>query len=131
MGELRAPLGSVGGEAVRVHPLRGNLERVSRRARDERRADVLPELRHVDLDAVPGTRRRLVPPEIVDDPIDRQDLARVQREVREERPGPGTAERQRFAVPPHLERAEQQNLKRAGIGQIAPRPSFAGGCGTA
>jgi hypothetical protein len=88
----------------------------TRRAPDECRRELPPQLRDVHLDGVPGRSRRMLTPEIVDQPVDRDDLAEMEREVGDEHLRFGAAEAQGLAVPSNLERAEQQDLERARIG---------------
>ena len=54
--------------------------------------------------------RRSLAPQVVDQPVDGEDLPGVEREIGEEHPGLQAAEAQQLTVPPGLERAEQQNL---------------------
>ena len=62
-----------------------NVEQVTRRASDEYLgAEHLPELRDEVLERADGSLGRFVAPELVDEPIRRDDLSRAQREEREQ-----------------------------------------------
>src|SRR5262249_1499755 len=88
------------------------LERVARRARDDRAAsERLAELRDVDLDGVRGRLRGVVAPEVVDEAVARDDAAEIEREVGEERARLRAAERDRDAARARLDRAEQEELE--------------------
>ncbi len=67
-------------EAVRVDPVRVELEHVARRARGDDRPERLAELRHVDLDGVRGGLGRLSRPEALDEAVDGDDATDVERE---------------------------------------------------
>ena len=77
-------------EAVQVELARGDLHHVPVPAREQRSlriavAERLAELRHVDLDGLGGGRRRRPTPQVVDQPLARDDLVRVQQQERQER----------------------------------------------
>ena len=67
----------------------------------------LPDPRDVRLEAMRGRRRRLIAPDLVDQPLDRDDLARVQQQDGENRALLRAPEPKRTPVRPRLERAEQ------------------------
>ena len=67
-------------EAVRVDPVRVELEHVARRACGDDRPERLAELRHVDLDGVRGGLGRLSRPEALDEAVDGDDATDVERE---------------------------------------------------
>ncbi len=58
------------------------------------------------LERVPSSRGRLFAPERVDQPLARDGLVAMEQQEREEGSLPGPAKRERIAVPPHFERAE-------------------------
>ena len=70
----------------------------------------LPELRHVDTDDLLGRFRRLLTPELVDDPIDGDHLVPMQEQEGEKRTRPRAAERDGTAILGDLERAQQPEL---------------------
>ena len=64
---------------------RGNVEEVTRRASHEHLGtEHLPKLRDEVLQQADGCFRRFVAPELIDEPIRRDDLSRAQREEREQ-----------------------------------------------
>ena len=72
-------------EPVDVDRIPRDVEQVARRARDEHvRAEHLPKLRDEVLERADGSLRRFVAPELVDEPIRRDDLSGAQREEREQ-----------------------------------------------
>ncbi len=84
-----------------------DVEDVSRRARDEHvRAEHLPQLGDKVLQRTHGSLGRLVAPELIDEPIRRDDLAGAQRKEREQGTLLLTAHFEAATVDPHLERPE-------------------------
>ncbi len=72
-------------EAVDIDRIPRDVEQVARRAGDEQvGAEHLPELRNEVLERADGGLGRFVAPELVDEPISRDDLSRAQREEREQ-----------------------------------------------
>jgi hypothetical protein len=63
---------------------------------------------NVRLERVPGGRRRLLPPDGIDEPLRRNDAIRLQQEVGEDGPLLRSAERQGPAVIPRLQWTEQE-----------------------
>ena len=94
-------------EAARVDPLGVELERVAAAARRDRVAsERLAQLRHVDLDDL---RRRLggrAVPELLDEPVGRHRLGRMEREQREQRLLARRSERHSVARAADAERSE-------------------------
>src|SRR5207302_401673 len=74
------------------------------------RPERLPELRDVDLERLRGTRGRLLAPELVDEPLGRDDAVSVQQEEREERARLLRCEADGSAVDDRLERPEEPEL---------------------
>ena len=70
----------------------------------------LPQSRDVRLERVLRRVGRVVGPQLVDQPPDRDDLTRVQSEDREERPLPSTPDRNRHVRIDEVERAEKPDL---------------------
>ena len=94
-------------EPAQVELVRFAAEDVARRARLDRTvAERLAQLRDVDLERRRRRRRRRVGPELVDQPLDRDDPAGLEREDGQERPLLATTDRDRPAVAPHLEWTE-------------------------
>ena len=75
------------------------------------RVECLAELRDIDLDGVRGGLGRLLAPEIVDQPIDGNDLAEVEDEVGEEGSRLRASELEGQVSEPDVERAEQPKLE--------------------
>ena len=75
-----------------------------------RRAERLPELRDADLQRRHAGGGRPVSPELVHQPVARDDLVRVQKQQRKQRPLARAAERQRPAVAGHLQRSKDPEL---------------------
>ena len=92
-------------------PLRVELELVARRPRRDDRAECLAELRDVDLDRVRRRVGRLAGPERLDEPVDGDDAAGLEREHREERARLRPPECDGHAVPFRLDRAEEPYLE--------------------
>jgi hypothetical protein len=87
-------------------------EDIARRPRDE---DVVPserlaKLRDADAERRRAGRGRLLAPELVDQPVARDDLVRVEQEHREQRPLPRSRERKRATALEHLERTQDPKL---------------------
>ncbi len=96
-------------------------QQVARLARDEPPvAHRTPQPRHVDLDALRDRRRRRLAPDLVDQPVGRDDLVGVQQQDREQGTLARAAERQRAAVRVGLHRSEQPELHRGSF--TAPHP---------
>ncbi len=105
--ERPAPLLGETREAVEIDPLRSELELVARRARRDHGAERLTELGDVDLD---GVRRRvglLARPERLDQPIDGDDPAGLEREHGEQRARLRSSESDWRAIALHLDGAEE------------------------
>src|SRR5207237_8710834 len=109
------PGGGLGGcgryealEAVGVERALAALALVPRRARHEPfRPERLPELRHVDLERLRRPLRSLLAPELVDEPLGRDDAIPVQQEEGEEGAGLLRPEAHRLAFDADLERPEE------------------------
>ena len=68
-----------------------------------------------NLDRLPGGRRRRLAPQLVDQPIDRDGLARAEQEEREQSPLLRTLNANRPALVPDLERSEDPEIHVAAI----------------
>ena len=109
---LSPPLGDEPLEAAEVRLLGRCLEHVAGIARDDHvRAERLAELRDVVLEGVLGRRRRLSGPELLDQLIGGDGLARPQQQQREQRALLLPRQRHRLAVGQHLQRAEHPELQ--------------------
>ncbi len=80
-----------------------------------------PKPRDVGVERTLRRRRRLRTPHPVDETIPRHDLVRVQQQHREQRPLLRPAKRQRTALHPHLDRAQEQELHDDTLGTSATR----------
>ena len=110
--ERRAPLGPEPGEPGEVERLRLDRDEVAGRLRPERlRGQRLAQLRDVDLHHLRRGPGRLVAPEVVHEPVDRDGPVRVQEEPGEERTRLAAAERDRLAVLDRLEGPQQPELQ--------------------
>ncbi len=99
-------------EAAEVRLVGRRLEQVAGIARDDDlRTERLAELRDVVLKRVLGRRRRLPGPELLDQLIGGDDLARPQQQQGEERPLLLARQRHRLAVGEHLQRPEDPELQ--------------------
>jgi hypothetical protein len=70
----------------------------------------LAQRRHIDLHELGRRRRRALAPQLVDDPVARHDLVRVEQQQREQRPLLRRPELDRRTVDHRLERAKQPKL---------------------
>ena len=107
-------------EAVQVEVVGLDVEPIAGRLRDERvpvRAVAVAARRGRGaavrrlLERVRGSARCFLAEEVVDQPVTRDDLARVEQEDREERALAKTDERQDPAATAHLERSENRELE--------------------
>ena len=73
-------------------------------------AERLAQLRDVHLQGVRGRPRRRLAPQLVDQPLHRDDLVPAQEQCREQRPLLRAPESEGAAAEAHLERAEDQEL---------------------
>ncbi len=106
-------------ELLEVERARLDADQVARSLRDDRvAAERLPQLAHVDLERRRGRVRRRAVPELVDQPIARDDPVRVQQQQREQCPLLRAAESHQLAVLRRFERAEDPKLDARGA------PSF-------
>jgi hypothetical protein len=100
-------------EAGRVELLRLDAQDVSWRARYERiRPERAAQPRDVDLDVVARGSWPIVRPELLDQPVDRDDLVPTQQEYSKQSALLRRSERERAAVPGRLEGAEDPELER-------------------
>ena len=92
-----------------VDLLRLDLEHVAARTRDEQlgRLEQLSQPRHLMVEAVARRARRPLGPQLVDQPVARDDLVRVEQENREQSTLLRTADRDDPPALPDLERPEQ------------------------
>ena len=105
--ERRSPLGRHALEPVGVHLIGVGLEHIAPAAADEHAlAERLAQPRDVDLHRLRRGVGRLLAPELVGDPVDRDDLAPMKQQDRQDRPLPGSAERGLPPVDQDLERAK-------------------------
>ena len=99
-------------EPLQVESTRLEPEPVPRRPRlDDRLAEQLTQLRDVHLHGLDGGRRRLLAPELVDEPRRRHDLVRPQQEHGEQRPLLRTTERKLTAIVPGRDRTKNPELQ--------------------
>ena len=95
-------------------------ELVAGRARHQDRsplvAERLAEPRDVDVDQMVGGVRRILRPQLVDQPLGGDELVRPQGEGREQRSLLASTQGERFAVEVHLERSEDQEFERHAVG---------------
>ena len=99
-------------EAEQVELVRADADHVARLLRDDRvvRGECLAELGDVVLQRVGGCPGRLRAPELVDEPVRRDDLVRMRQKEREKRPLPRAAEREHTALLDDLERSQDAEL---------------------
>ena len=95
-------------------------ELVAGRARHQDRppfvAERLAEPRDVDVDQVVGGIRRILGPQLVDQPLRGDELVRSEGEGREQRSLLTSTQRERLAVEVDLERSKDQEFERHAIG---------------
>ena len=106
-------LGEEALEPPEVDLLRLGMNHIAGRARLDRVClgpEGLPQLGHVQLDRLRCRRRWRLPPQLLDQPVYRHDLVRVDQEHGEHGSGLGGAERDLTALEQHLERAEDAVL---------------------
>jgi hypothetical protein len=105
-------------EAPQIDVLAVDAQQVAGEAGDECFASDGPaEAVDVRLDQTRGSRARLVPPELVGEPLGRHDLARVEEQKGEQRPLPITAKLYGRAVALDFERAKNRKLHRSSPSQ--------------
>ena len=106
-------------ELVRVQLVRPNSEDVARTTCDKNLLRVaghvpdvqrLSKLRDMDLDGLYGGRRWPIPPQLIDQPIDRDDFVSVEEEDGEKRALLDAAEANLATLRPDLDRAEDAKL---------------------
>src|SRR5258706_10630933 len=98
-------------EALEVDFARIGAEQVAAGLRDDAvSAESLAQLRDVHLQRLAGGRRRLVPPQRVDQPLARDGAVRLEQEPREQRALLLPAQLERAPVVDHLERAEETEV---------------------
>ena len=109
-------------EAMRIEFARPDADQVSARARGEHRAGCPPlafrledpsQLGDIDLERVGSARRRLRAPELVDQPVPGDDLARVHQQDREQCPLLRRRQRERLPLVPDLEWPEDAEFHRS------------------
>ena len=116
-GLVRLGLVEQAREAVEVELVRPGPEHVAGRPRLEpfrRAAESLPELRDAHLQRGHARGRRAFRPELVEQPVARDDLVRVQEQEREQRPLARPAERQRPTAVGDLKRSKDPELHLVG-----------------
>jgi hypothetical protein len=110
-GSCAAGLGDELLEALEVELTRLEAQDVAGRARDDHTRSELPaQLGDEDVDALDDRRGRRLAPELVDQPLGRDHLVRVQEQDGEQRARLDAAERQHAAVGTDLERPEDREL---------------------
>ena len=106
-------------EVVRVQLVRPNSEDVARTTCDKNLLRVaghvpdvqrLSKLRDMDLDGLYGGRRWSIPPQLIDQPIDRDDFVSVEEEDGEKRALLDAAEANLETLRPDLDRAEDAKI---------------------
>ena len=102
------------GEAVEVDALGLQLELVAGSARGDDLPQSLSKLRDIDLDGVGRCLGRIARPERLDQLVDRDDAARLERERRQERAWLRPSESDRRSLPRDLGRAEEAYLEHWG-----------------
>ena len=107
-------------EAMEVHALRGELERVARRASDDDRSERLSELRDVHLNGMRSGLGCLARPEGVDKAIDRHHAAEIESKHRKQRARLGAADPNGSSLARHLEGTEQAELEHSLARRVAP-----------
>jgi hypothetical protein len=108
---LRTRAGGVRDEPLKagdVELRRLELDRVAGRAGDEPAvAELLAEPRDVDVDALCDRRRRRLAPQLVDEPLGRDHLIRMQQQQHQQRALLAPAERKRAVLLGHFQRTEK------------------------
>lgn len=101
--------------ALRVDVIDIDLQHVARGTRDQPlacRTEHVPQTRDEHLDRVDGRGRRSFTPKLVDQLVDRRDLAGVEDQDRQKRALPKSAQRQRRpVVNPSLKRPQEPELQ--------------------
>ncbi len=116
-----AALGRQPLEAVDVELIGAQLERVTAAASDERAlAERLPQPRDVDLHRLRRGFRLALAPELVDDAIDRDDLAAMNEQDREHRALPGATERHLSPFGKYVKRAKNADLHASPTANLPP-----------
>jgi hypothetical protein len=114
-------------EVLEVERSRRELDRIAGGPGDDRLplAEGAAQLGDVDLERLGGGRRRALAPQLVDQPVGRDDLvAVVQEQDREQRAALGARHRDLLAARPHAQRPEDAELHRlTGALPAACRPS--------
>ena len=113
----RGRLGAVGlldeaPERVEIELARRDAEEVAGRARDEPVAELATQPDQVVLERRLRRRRRIVAPDAVDEPVDRDDAVRLEQQQAEHRAPPQATDRDDALAGPHLQRAEDPELHR-------------------
>ena len=110
-GKRRVALVDVALEAVEVARVGLDLQHVAGRAGDEHAGhEHLAQGGHVDLDELGRGGRRPLAPQLVHDPVARDDLVRAQQQQRQQRALLGRAEQDGHTVDRRLERPQQPKL---------------------
>ena len=118
-----ARLGDEPLEAVQVETVRLDDELVARRARDDHvAAERLAELGDVRLQDLRRRGRRAAGPEILDQPVARDGLTRVQEQDREQRTRLRRVQRDDAAVGDGFERPEYAEVHGGSAPNVAPSP---------
>ena len=127
-GEDSSAVGEQPLEALRVQPISVDLERVSRRARHERRGiagrrEALTSSRHVDVEQMVRTGWGPLGPELVDEPVGRHHGTRFQDQDGQQGPRLDAAEIERPPPVTDLERAQNPEVdhRLPGLGSGRPR----------
>jgi hypothetical protein len=103
-------------EAVQIELVGLDVKGVSRRSSDEPvRGKRLPQVRDVGLEHVDDTSGRSFPPELVDQPVSRDDRVRPRQQEGEERPLARPTQSDRRSIAEHLKRPEDLDLDQAGV----------------
>ena len=110
---------AVGGERLEAREVElgtAEAQLVAARARQQLRPrrQPRPQQRHVALQRLARRRRDALTPEVVDQPVGRQDLARMEQEDRQQRARLGPFQRQRPIAADRLERSQYPELHRCG-----------------
>ena len=118
-------------EAPRVDVGRIDVEHVAARLREQPRLAVLrleqlPEPRDVHLERVRGRLGRRASPELVDEPVRRERLIRVQQEDREQLAALACVQADGAVVAHDLERAEHSKLHRPSVSAVPRKPKAQG-----
>ena len=102
-------------EAVEVEPAGLDPQRVPGRPRQDHVGAERPaQLRDVDVEALRGVRRRMRAPDVLDQPVGRDDLVRVHEQHREHGARLAFRQRQRAVLADRLERPEHLERQPAG-----------------